>query len=634
MDAISLLLIEDSENDARLLLRSLERQGLNVKCHRIETKEQLDACMMEGGWDLVVSDYYLPLLDGMEVLQRVRAVDPDLPFILVSGRVGEDLAVAVMRAGANDFLLKDQISRLGPAIEREMRATMARRIQRNYEEERRRLHMAINQSPDAVLITDQEGAIVYANPALEAISGYPLAELLGHNPRLFKSNRHDANFYRVLWDTLKKGETWRGIFVNRRKDGQFWEAEASIAPVLDPEGRLVNYVCSQRDITHERLLQSQLEQAQRLEAIGVLAAGIAHDFNNILTPILARAEMSLIREDLDPRLRRNMEVIQLSARRAAILIQQVLGFTRSQAKNVCSLELHRLVDESMKLVRAAIPSTIQLTVDLDANNYFVKGDATQLHQVVLNLCTNAAYAMRGVTGILRVSLRREKIPETHCAMGILLPKSLYLVLEVSDTGHGMDAETLSRIFLPFFTTKGPGEGTGLGLSIVHGIVQDMGGGIQVESELGVGTTFRLILPLAAPVASSLPENSRPLPHGTERILVVDDDKTVLATLEIMLSGLGYFTVALSHPQEALERYQADTSAFDLLLVDLTMPGMTGYDLIGMVRALRPGQRALLMTGNLGMVDEQATTLSMPDGILAKPFSIQNAAEMIREVLDQ
>ena len=632
MNPIRMLHIEDSENDAKLLLRTLERQGLNVKSRRIETKEQLDASLAEGGWDLVVSDCQLPYFDGMEALHRVRAVDLDIPFIMVSGKVGEDLAVEVMRSGANDFLLKDQLSRLGPAIERELREIEARRTQRIYADELRRLHMAISQSPDAILITDPEGAIVYANPALENISGYPNAELMGQNPRIFKSGQPGIYFYQAIWDTLKKGETWRGLFVNKRKDGKFWEAEASIAPVLGPEGRLVNYVCTQRDVTHERLLQSQLEQSQRLEAIGVLAAGIAHDFNNILMPILGRAEMGLDREDLSPALRRDLEVIRLSATRAAALTNQMLGFIRIQAVETLSIELYHLVTESLKLLRAAIPSTIQFQIDMDPSSGFVMGDATQLHQIVLNLCSNAAHAMRDTAGTLRVSLKRATIPITIVAMGLVLPKGVYLILEVSDTGHGMDAETLSRIFLPFFTTKGPGEGTGLGLSIVFGIIQGMGGGIQVESNPGVGSTFRIFLPPAASVTPSLPESNQPLPHGTERILLVDDDAEVLVTLEAMLVGLGYHVVALPHPQEAIERFQADPDAFDLLMTDLTMPSRTGIELMDQLRSLQPKQRVILMSGNLGITNVQKAGLPKPDGILTKPFSTRSAAEMIRKVL--
>lgn len=631
---LHLLLIEDSENDAKLLLRSLERQGLRVESRRIETKEQLDASLEEGGWDLVISDYQLPHFDGMEALHCVRAENLDVPFIMVSGKVCEDLAVAVMHAGANDFLLKDQLSRLAPAIERELREAEIRRTQRVYEEERRRLHMAISQSPDAILITDPEGNIVYVNPALEAISGYSVDELTGQNPRIFKSDWHDAAFYKAIWDSLTRREIWRGLFVNKRKDGRFWEAEASITPVMDLEGRLVNYVCTQRDVTHERLLQSQLEQSQRLEVIGVLAAGIAHDFNNILMPILGHAEMGLNREALSPALHRDLEVIKLSAQRAATLTKQVLGYSRNQAVEIRSIELFRLVSESLKLLRAAIPSTIQFQTSLEPSSGFVTGDPTQFHQIVLNLCSNAAHAMRGGAGILRITLHKEDLPETACVLGLRLPKGEYVILEVGDTGYGMNAEIMSRIFLPFFTTKPSGEGTGLGLSIILGIVQGMGGGIQVESEPGLGSCFRVFLPSVPPISSDPVADTRALLCGNERILLVDDDATVLAAMEALLSHLGYRVVALPHPQDALEQFQIDPAGFDLLLTDLTMPGMTGQALITQVRALCPTQRVLLMTGSLDMAEVDDDGRNRPDGTLAKPFSIQAVAEMIREILDR
>lgn len=503
-----------------------------------------------------------------------------------------------------------------------------------YEEELRRLHMAINQAPDAIFITDPEGGIVYANPALEGISGYSLTELLGQNPRIFKSDRQDLAFYRVIWDTLKKGETWRGPFINMRKDGRYWEAESSIAPVLDSEGRLVNYVCTQRDVTHERLLQSQLEESQRLEAIGVLAAGLAHDLNNILFPILAHAEMGLNREGASPALRKDLEVILLSAQRAGNLTKQVLSFSRNEAMEVHSIELHRVVMESLKLLRAAIPSSIRFQIASDPASGFVKGDPSRLHQIMLNLCSNAAHSMRGGSGTLKISLHKENLLETQCVTGRLLPKGDYVVLEVSDTGRGMDSETLSRIFLPFFTTKGPEEGTGLGLSNVLGVVQSMNGGIQVESEPGAGTTFRLFLPLVPAITTPIVDIARPLPPGNERILLVDDDAMVLATLESMLSNLGYQVVAMANPQQALERFQADPAAFNLLLTDLTMPGMTGHDLIAKVRSLQPGMHALLMTGVLDMEEANEHGTSRPDGILTKPFSNHAVAGMIRMVLNR
>jgi PAS domain S-box-containing protein len=633
MNPIRLLLIEDSENDAKLLLRALERQGVPVDATRIESREQLESCLNQGGWDLVISDYYLPHLNGMEALQRLRTQDPITPFILVSGKIGEDLAVEVMRAGANDFLLKEQLFRLAPAIERELREAQTHRTRRVFEEERRRLHMAIRQCPDAIIITDPEGAIVYANPALEHISGYALSELLGQNPRIFKSDRHDASFYQALWEVLRSGEIWRGLFINKRKDHQFWEAEASIAPVYDDEGHLANYVCTQRDVTHERLLQSQLEQSQRMEAIGMLASGIAHDFNNILMPILAHAELGLDRENLSPALRRDLEVIQHSAQRAGALTKQVLAYARNQALELKFIELHRLICESLKLLRAAIPSTIQFQVSLDPSSGFVRGDPTQLHQIVLNLCTNAAHAMRGCLGTLSISLRHEALPETLCAMGFTLPMGPYLVLEVADTGHGMSEDVLSRIFLPFFTTKGPGEGTGLGLSIVLGIVQGMGGGLQVTSQPDVGTSFRLFLPAISTTEQPITEETQPMSHGTGRILLVDDDTTVLAALQNILTHLGYQIVTCSNPQDALERFSSDPTPFDLLLTDLTMPTMTGLALIAKARSHRPAQRAILMTGFLDIPPARDYDRGVPDGILTKPFSMHIAAEVIRDVLE-
>jgi len=634
MTPLHLLLIEDSENDARLLLRALARQGLAVESRRVETKDELDASMAKGHWDLVISDYQLPHFDGLDALRHIRALDPDIPFIMVSGKVGEDLAVAAMRAGANDFLLKDQLSRLAPAIEREMRETETRRAQRAYEDERRHLQMAISQSPDAVVITDPTGTIIYANPALESISGYSLPELMGQNPRIFKSDRQGTAFYQVLWDALVRGDVWRGLIVNKRKDGQLWEAEVLIAPVMDAGGLLVNYVCTQRDVTHERQLKSQLEQAQRLEAIGMLAAGIAHDFNNILVPILCHSEMGLVDRDLNPALRKHFEVIRLSAERAADLTRRVLSFSRNQVTQPRVVEFHRLVSESLKLLRAAIPSTISFQVSLDPSSGTVMGDPTQLHQVVLNFCSNAAHAMRGGGGVLKVSLHKESLPETDCALGMRLPEGDYLVLEVADSGHGMSEGTISRIFLPFFTTKGPGEGTGLGLTIALGIIQGIRGGIQVESILGAGTTFRILLPSASSIAPPPDGERHTLPHGTERVLLVDDDPIVLATLETMLANLDYRVVALPNPQEALDRFQADPDVFDLLLTDLTMPGMTGIVLIAKIHLLRPTLRTLLMTGfqDQGKVNEGNST--KPDGTLTKPFSIQHLAEMLREVLER
>ena len=682
-----ILSVDDQPENRYLLEIILRAAGYEV--HSEEHGLAALAKLEEESFDLIVSDILMPEMDGFQFCREVkrRPALQHIPFVFYSATYTEeeDKALA-LRLGAAAFLIKPLEPEAFLAAIREILAhqeegapvsappsedteedylsAYSRRLihkleskiaeletttrslgsalqardqeiseRRQVEETLRRFHMAINQAPDGVIIASPEREIVFANPAMVKISGYPLEELLGQNPRIFKSGRHDEAFYQELWNALGRGETWRGTFVNRRRDGELWEAEASITPVLDAAGRLACYVCTQRDVTRERQLQSQLEQAQRVEAIGLLAAGIAHDFNNILMPILAHAELGLERSAPGAELRRDLEVIILSARRAAALTQQVLGTTRGHVQVPQNLELSLLVKESLRLIRAATPSTIQFEVDLGGPGQFVKGDPTQLHQVVLNLCSNAAHAMRNQPGTLSLSLRHEALPETPCALGYRLPSGNYVILEVTDTGRGMDADTLNRIFLPFFTTKGPTEGTGLGLPIVLGIVQGMRGGIQVESQPGVGSRFQIFLPLAS-APEEAPANHDTVPMGTERILLVDDETILVSAIQGMLEGLGYSVKAFLNPLEALAHFQRDPSAFDLLLTDLTMPEMTGFVLTSKLRALHPGLPVLLMTGYPNLAVGEGSPEGMPDGFLTKPFSMRALAKKLREVLDR
>src|SRR5664279_107176 len=321
---LHILLVEDSPEDAQLLVLHLQNHGVVFTCTREASFEGFLAAFTTETWDLVLSDFNLPGTDGMEILKCLRGLDPDLPFILLSGVLDEGAAVAAMRAGANDFVLKGNLARLVPAIEREMKESELRKKQRHFEEELRLLHTAIGQTPDMVVITDPEGTILYANAATEVISGYPRAELLGQNPRLFKSGQHDAEFYRSMWEVLLRGETWKGHVVNRRKDALLWDSEQVISPVYDAHGVLQNYLCTARDTTLERKLQGLLEQSQRLETIGTLTSGIAHDFYNILMPVLGHAELGLGRAPGDPRLRHDLEVIQASANRGKDIVSQIL----------------------------------------------------------------------------------------------------------------------------------------------------------------------------------------------------------------------------------------------------------------------------------------------------------------------
>jgi len=631
---LRLLLLEDSDLDAELLRVALSQQGFQPDITRVQTEDEYRQVLITSPWDLVISDYNLPGFDGMSALGILREREPDLPFILISGILTEASAVEAMRNGASDFVLKSNLGRLGPIIERELRDQVARRRARADQNELRLLQLVVRQVPDSLVITDPECTILYVNPSMEAVSGYSRDELVGQNPRLLKSGRHEATFYETLWRSLLQGEVWRGTFVNRRKDGQFWESQAVVAPVLDDAGQPLYFVLTSRDVTHELQLQARLEQAQRLEAIGVLTGGIAHDFNNILMPIMGNAELGTEQSKDLPRIQHHFAVIQKSAKRASDLIQQILAFSRKQEMLTRPVDLALLIKESLKLMRATVPSSILFEVDLKVASAHVLADPTQLHQVVINLCTNAAQAMHGLPGTLRVDMSPQEITkDLPCAMGGLLPPGRYLCLCIADTGCGIPPEILDQIFFPFFTTKRQGEGTGLGLSIVHGLVQQMGGGLQVTSTLGQGTEFRIYLPTTDQQEQLALPTPGPVPIRHARLLLVDDEPAILDVLDTGLARLGFQVTRFEDPSHALEAFRQKPMAFDLLLSDLTMPHMTGLDLAQEVGLIRPGFPVLIMTGQPTRMDEARAQQLGIKATVRKPSTPGMVALEIHKVLD-
>jgi PAS domain S-box-containing protein len=633
--SLRILLVEDSVEDAQLLILHLQNHGVVFTCTREDSLEGFLAAFTTAAWDLVISDFNLPGTNGLEILKCLRDLDPDLPFILLSGVLNEAAAVEAMRAGANDFVLKGNLSRLVPAIEREMKEAELRKKQRQFAEELRLLHTAIGQTPDMVVITDPKGTILYANAATELISGYPREELLGQNPRLFKSGQHDAKFYRSMWVVLLRGETWKGHVVNRRKDQLLWDSEQVISPVFDAHGVLQNYLCTARDITLERQLQGLLEQSQRVETIGTLTSGIAHDFNNILMPVLGHAELGLGRPPGDPRIKHDLEVILSSANRARDLIRQILVFSRKGQTELVPIEVESLLTESLKLLRSSVSTTIAFDLDLDARGSFVLGDPTQLHQVILNLCTNASHAMQGQAGRLTVRLRAEQLPPIPCAMDILLPEGEYLCLEVADTGKGIQPEHLDQIFLPFFTTKGAGEGTGLGLSVSHGIISNLGGGIQVASQPGVGTTFQVFLPVMSAETTVAVAAEEAAPHGEGHILLVDDEEALLRVFHSSLTRMGFRVSSYRQPEGALQAFLRDPAGFQVLVTDYAMPGLSGVQLAEAIWAVNPAFPVILLTGSPD--HGQTPADGRENGFLAcvaKPIGPKDLARAILRVLPE
>src|SRR6185503_2924977 len=372
---------------------------------------------------------------------------------------------------------------------------------RRAEDQQARLSRVVEQATESIMITDAQGTITYVNPAFESISGYSRAEVIGQNPRILKSGHQDAAFYRRMWETLARGEVWKGRLVNRRKDGTLFQEDATIGPVRDASGRLVNYVAVKRDVTTEMRLERQLMQAQKMEAIGRLAGGVAHDFNNLLGVIVGYGEITRRKLGDNDSLTAKVDQILKAAERAAGLTRQLLAFSRQQVLQPKIVDLNVIVSDVGKMLRRLIGEDIQLTSSLDPDLGSVKADPGQIEQVLMNLAVNARDAMPE-GGHLTIETRNAELSPDDAARRPPTLAGRYVMLAVTDSGMGMDAETQSHLFEPFFTTKEMGKGTGLGLSTVYGIVKQSDGYIWCESATGAGTTFRIYLPRTGAEAPS------------------------------------------------------------------------------------------------------------------------------------
>lgn len=505
---LRVLLIEDSEEDALLVLRELRRGGYVPESRRVETIDEMIQALEEQTWDLIISDYVMPRFSGIEALSLLQKRGQDIPFMIVSGKIGEAVAVEAMRAGAQDYILKDNLARLLPAVMRELSEAAHRRERRNAEEQVRKLSKAVMQSPTSVVIVERSGVIEYVNPQFTAVTGYSPVEVIGKNPRILSSGQTPIEIYRQLWETLLNGRIWRGELLNRRRNGDFYWERNLMSPIRDASGEITHFLAIKEDVNeHKRteaerqLLERKLQHAQRMEAIGTLAGGIAHDFNNILSAILGFTEVT---RDALPQgqERENLEEVLSAAHRAKSLVEQILAFSRRTPNQAEGIRFPTLIEEVMRMIRPLLPGNISLQVEISPDMTSgdhppeLFGNPSELHQVILNLCLNAGHAMRPKGGILKVDLDLVDVPPEEAARVPHLRPGRFQRIRVIDTGCGMEPAVLEHIFEPFFTTRASGEGgSGLGLSVVHGVVVKYGGAVDVVSKPGVGSTFVVFFPV-------------------------------------------------------------------------------------------------------------------------------------------
>jgi len=480
-----------------------------------------------------------------------------------------------------------------------------------------------------------DGQYIYVSPSCERITGYSSEEFM-KDPELLTKIVHPDDRERIsmhLGGQLKDAgaEDEHIDFRIMARGGDVRWISHSCQPVNDEDGNWLGIRSSNRDITNRMKLRDKLVQSQKMEAIGTLAGGIAHDFNNILSAVIGYTQISMDLVEKETILQSNLNAILNAGFRAKSLIQQILTFSRQGDQEQKPVYVKLLAKEALKLLRASLPSTVEIRQEILSDSAML-ADPTQIHQVLMNLGTNAGHAMSENGGVLEVSLTDEELDVDFTAPQDGMAPGSYIKLTVSDTGRGMSSQVLEKIFDPYFTTKEEGEGTGMGLSVVHGIVKNCGGTVTVYSDPGKGTTFNVFLPIIDTKGEPQAATDKPLPTGTERILFVDDEETLVDLGKLILGRLGYKVVTRTNSIEALELFKAQPDYFDLIITDMSMPNMTGVDLAREVMKIRTDIPIILCTGYSTLISEERAEEMGFKAFIMKPLLRQDLAETIRRVL--
>ena len=634
---LRILVAENSETDVERLRRQLNRGGFEGDLLVVDTLAALRQALARETFDLVICDYHLPGCSGTEALEVLQRSGRDVPFVVISGRLTQERAVQLMRAGANDVVMKDDLGRLIPIVARELREVRYRRERHLAGEALRaselRYRELFENANDVVFTLDLEGRFTSFNRAGETVSGYSRDEAAGL--RLIDIVAPDGA------DTLRSRLADRGPdaaaatfdAVLLGKDGRRVPLEIAWRPIVRA-GAVVGFEGIARDLTERRRLEDQLRQAQKMEAIGRLAGGIAHDFNNLLMAVTGYSELLLDRiAPTDPQYR-SVEEIRKAASRAAALTRQLLMFSRKHVLEPVVLDMNTVVADLERMLRRLIGEDVELITALTPGQVSLKADRGQIEQILMNLVVNARDAMPH-GGRLRIATARAAIGPADAARYGGVGPGDYVALEVEDTGTGMDAATLSHVFEPFFTTKEPGKGTGLGLSTVYGIVTQAGGAVLVDSEVGRGTVFRVLWPCSAeaprPAGDRRPRGAM-LPLGTEHVLLVEDEAGVRELIRDFLTRCGYAVTEAGSAFEAIELFGRNGRPVDVLITDVIMPQMNGRALADRLLAAQPSLKVLYMSG---YTDDAGVEQGLTGGagFLQKPFTPDVLAQKVRELLD-
>jgi PAS domain S-box-containing protein len=643
--AVKILVVEDSDDDAQLVVRMLRRGGFDPTYRRVQDIEAVRRAFSEERWDAVLSDFRMPSFTGVEALAVFQSFGLDIPFIFVSGTIGEEVAVEAMKAGASDYVMKQNLARLAPVMERELAQAVIRakhrQAQVDLELSRDRYVDLYDFAPVGYMTLSADGEIEQLNLTGAEMLGIERGRLSNARFSQFVVAEDTDRWYEHFLHVLHHGGRQRLELTLRRGSAATLHAQLDCTRVTAdrdaPRVRVALTDISERKEAEADLrnYETQLRHAQKMESIGTLAGGIAHDFNNILGGILGNVALALETVgDAHPAAEHLQEVRKASLR-ARTLVRQILTFSRREPQELLTQSLRPVVEETHRLLRATLPAGVELDVTLDDETPHVQADATQVQQVLMNLCTNAWHALADGTGRIGIGLGAVTLDTAVCQRLGGLESGRYVHLWVSDTGTGMDDATRERIFEPFFTTKPVGQGTGLGLSVAHGIVVAHHGGIAVDSAPGRGSTLHLYFPAveAAAAAASVPiaAPERLLGHG-ERVLYVDDDETMVVMVEHLLRRAGYEVSGFQSAQEALAAVREHPNDFDFVVTDFNMPECSGLDMAHELALIRPELPVVISSG---YITEQLRELAREAGVrglLEKQNTFEELSGLVARVL--
>ncbi len=636
---LQVLLVGNREEDFFLIREILERSRnlLPAELDHARSIEEAKSKLQQRPYGLVLFEHETGDAEAVRLVSQFQHAGVSVPFLLLTEDADEKTVAEIIESGNWNCVAKSQLD--GASLVRSIRSTLAlhslQQEQQIAEELVRKLSRAVEQSADTVMITNRSGMIEYVNPAFETLTGYTRDEACGQTPRILKSGEQDAETYQELWKTILAGNAYRGILVNRKKNGEQYYVEESICPVRDADGQITHFISNGRDLTDRLRLEAQLLQAQKMDAIGRLAGGVAHDFNNLLTIITSYSELAMDAVPQGSALESKLHEILSAARRAAELTRQLLAFSRRQPQALRVVELNSVIEGIAKTLPRLIGEDIEFIFLPGEELGRVKVDALQIEQVLMNLAANARDAMpQG--GHLRIETSKVNLEGEYIhGKPAVIPPGSYALITVTDDGAGIPHEDLPHIFEPFYTTKPSGKGTGLGLATVYGIVKQNKGFIWVYSEPGSGSIFKIYLPCAAAATVSKEAEvakSESMTRGSETLLLVEDEYAVRQATGEFLRLQGYQVIEAKDGLEALSVAARHPARIDIIVSDVVMPNMSGGELAKALARVRPDTRFLFVSGYAGKTVLDHNVVDLETNFLQKPYTLRQLSAKIRAAL--